>query len=96
MNINIKSNNDNNICNMTRVKKEKNSDRAKERKKIVKNGDHWPGKNEKKISVRVKKRGKKQKTSGDQVSAEENRRLASMLLNFALSLKTDWKIELLG
>ena len=54
-------------------------------------------KKEKKSSVRVKKKVKdKKKTSGDQVSAEENRRLASMLLNFALSLKTDWKIELLG
>ena len=41
MNININSNNDNNIHNMTRVKKrEKNSDRVKERKKIAKNGDH--------------------------------------------------------
>ena len=36
-----------------------------------------------------KKVKNKKKTSGDQVSAEENRRLASMLLNFALSLKTD-------
>ena len=87
------------MVTIDQVKKERKNQcpGKKVKEKMKTNGDHWPGqKREEKQCPGKKKVKNKKKTSGDQVSAEENRRLASMLLNFALSLKTDWKIELLG